>query len=212
MIELDNTLSVHEAVYRALRWQIMIGHVTPGKNLTLRGISALFKVSMTPVRESVRRLNAEGAIILSSSGRISVPELNNERIEELFVLRSLLEPELSSRALPRVHNALIERLTIINDLIDKLILKKDSIGYLQRNIEFHKTLYLRAQSPAILASLENVWLQLGPMTRRLYDKEIQNKNTFNHKKILSSLQSGDDTSLRLSIRTDVLSGLNMILG
>jgi len=211
MIELDKSLSIHEAVYRALRFQVMIGKIKPGENLTLRGISSLLKVSMTPVRESVRRLNAEGALSLSTSGRISVPELNNDRIEELFVLRSLLEPELASRALPRAHNALIERLIIINDLIDQMILKKDSVGYLQKNIEFHKTLYLRAQSPTILASLENVWLQSGPTMKSIYDKEIKKKNTFNHKKILSALQNGDDSGLRLSVRTDIISGLNMLI-
>ena len=211
MIMLDKSLSVHESVYRSLRFQVMIGQIKPGQNLTLRGISSILNVSMTPVRESIRRLNAEGALLLSSSGRISVPELNNDRIEELFILRSLLEPELASRALPRVHNALIERLTLINDSIDKMIIKNDSIGYLQKNIEFHKTLYLRAQSPTILASLENVWLQSGPTMRSIYEKEIKEINTFNHKKILSALQTGDDSVLRLSVRNDVISGLKMLL-
>ena len=95
MIMLDKSLSVHESVYRSLRFQVMIGQIKPGQNLTLRGISSILNVSMTPVRESIRRLNAEGALLLSSSGRISVPELNNDRIEELFILRSLLEPELA---------------------------------------------------------------------------------------------------------------------
>ena len=82
---------------------------------------------------------------------------------------------------------------------------------MQKNIEFHKTLYLRAQSPTILASLENVWLQSGPTMRSIYEKEIKEINTFNHKKILSALQTGDDSVLRLSVRNDVISGLKMLL-
>ena len=38
---------------------------------------------MTPAREAVRRLVAEGALTLSASGRISTPNLSVERIEEL---------------------------------------------------------------------------------------------------------------------------------
>jgi len=64
---------------------------------------------MTPAREAVRRLAAEGALTLSNSGRISAPLLANERIEELAALRALIEPELASRALPRAHPALIDR-------------------------------------------------------------------------------------------------------
>ena len=47
-------------------------------------------------------------------GAVSTPELSNERIEELAALRALDRSELASRALPRAHIALIERLQTIN--------------------------------------------------------------------------------------------------
>ena len=76
----------------------MHGELGPGEALTLRGIGKTYDVSMTPARESVRRLVAEGALFLSSSGRVSTPVLSNERIEELATLRAMLEPELATRA------------------------------------------------------------------------------------------------------------------
>ena len=103
-------VAAHDRVYRALRARIMHGEIAPGVALTLRGIGKEFDVSMTPAREAVRRLVAEGALFLSSSGRVSTPELTGERIEELAALRALLEVELASRALPRAHIALIDRL------------------------------------------------------------------------------------------------------
>ncbi|MEP3035647.1 MAG: GntR family transcriptional regulator, partial [Pseudoruegeria sp.] len=90
----DPNLSASEGVYRTLRGKIMHGEIEPGQALTLRGIGKEFGVSMTPAREAVRRLSAEGALTLSVSGRISTPELKPERIEELASIRSLLEPEL----------------------------------------------------------------------------------------------------------------------
>lgn len=77
----------------------MHGELLPGQALTLRGVGKEYEMSMTPVREAMRRLVAEGALSLSSSGRITTPELSNERIEELAAIRALLEPELASRAL-----------------------------------------------------------------------------------------------------------------
>ena len=63
--------------------------------LTLRGIGKDFEVSMTPAREAVRRLVAEGrADAVGRPGRVSTPELSNERIEELAALRALIETEL----------------------------------------------------------------------------------------------------------------------
>lgn len=167
---LDATIPAHERVYRTLRSRVMHGALEPGAALTLRGIASEFDVSMTPAREAVRRLVAEGALKMSSSGRVSTPELTNERIEELAALRALLEPELASRALPRAHFALIERMQAINTLIEETIVKHDAVGYVRTNLEFHRTLYLRAQAPAMLALIETVWLQSGPTMRALYER------------------------------------------
>ena len=76
----DPNASAHERLYRSLRQQVMHGELDPGQSLTLRGLGKTYGVSMTPAREAVRRLVAEGALTLSSSGRISTPELTPERI------------------------------------------------------------------------------------------------------------------------------------
>lgn len=189
----------------------MSGAIDPGVALTIRGIAAEFPVSMTPAREAVRRLAAEGALSLSASGRISTPVLSNERIEELAALRALLEPELASRALPRAHAALIDRMEDINHGIDRTIAGGDAGGYIRANLEFHRTLYLRAQAPAILATIETVWLQLGPTMRVLYERLQRQQASMNHLKIISALRAGDEPGLRLAVRQDVTGGLRMLL-
>ncbi len=204
-------LPAHERVYRALRARVMHGLIAPGAALTLRGIGAEFGVSMTPAREAVRRLVAEGALKLSASGRVSTPELSAERIEELAALRALLEPELASRALPRAHVALIDRMQAINGVIEEMIVKSDASGYVRSNQEFHRTLYLRAQAPAMLALVETVWLQSGPTMRMLYERLQRRQASENHRKILAALHAGDDPGLRLAVRMDVTQGLRMLV-
>ena len=208
----DPTPSAHDRVYRGLRTRIMHGDMAPGQALTLRGIGKEFGVSMTPAREAVRRLVAEGALTLSSSGRVSTPELSNDRIEELAALRSLIEVELASRALPRAHLALIERLQTINASVSEMVVEQDAVGYIRTNLEFHRTLYLRAQAPAMLAMAETVWLQLGPTMRRLYGRLQRKEPPHNHRLILAALRAGDEPGLRLAVRTDVTQGLRMLAG
>lgn len=206
----DPLPSAHDRVYRTLRSQIMHGEIEPGHALTLRGIGKDFGVSMTPAREAVRRLVAEGALTLSSSGRVSTPELSNERIEELAAMRALIEVELASRALPRAHLALIDRLQAINGTVSEAVSKGDAVSYIRRNLEFHRTLYLRAQAPAMLAMAETVWLQLGPTMRALYGKLNRTEVPANHRLILAALRAGDEPGLRLAVRTDVTQGLRML--
>ncbi len=208
----DSSAAAHEQVYRALRMRIMHGEIAPASALTLRGIGKEFNVSMTPAREAVRRLAAEGALFISSSGRISTPELSNDRIEELATLRALIEPELASRALPRAHFALIDRLETINHGVSQMIARHDAAGYIRMNLEFHRTLYLRAQSPAMLAIAETVWLQLGPTMRALYGRLNRTEPPAHHRMILSALKAGDEPGLRLAVRTDATQGLRMLKG
>lgn len=188
----------------------MYGEIAPGQSLTLRGIGREFGVSMTPAREALRRLVAEGALTLTSSGRMSTPELSNDRLEELAALRSLLEVELASRALPRAHIALIDRLSTINNSIAEDIARHDAVGYIRHNLEFHRTLYLRAQAPAMLAMTETVWLQLGPTMRSLYGRLNQKEPPRYHRLIISALKAGDEPALRLAVRMDVTQGLRML--
>jgi len=207
----DAAISAHDRVYRTLRSRIMHGEMPPGQALTLRGIGKQFEVSMTPAREAVRRLAAEGALKMSSSGRISTPELSSDRIEELASLRALLEPELASRALPRAHMALIERLQTINTNVSEAVVKQDAVGYIRSNLEFHRTLYLRAQAPAMLAMAETVWLQMGPTMSKLYGRLKRTEVPPHHRLIVAALRAGDEPGLRLAIRTDVTQGLRLLV-
>lgn len=189
----------------------MLGKLPPGNALTLRGIGTEFSVSMTPAREAVRRLVAEGALLLSASGRVSTPEIGIERIEELAAIRALLEPELASRAMPRAYPALIKRLRLMNSSVDEAIVKRDAVGYMRSNLDFHRTLYLRAQAPAMLAVVETVWLQLGPTMQKLYSKMERSKRLGQHMAILRALSAGNEHALREAVERDVTEGLRMLI-
>ncbi|MFK7746104.1 MAG: GntR family transcriptional regulator [Roseobacter sp.] len=206
----DGTTAAHDRIFRALRARIMQGDIAPGQAMTLRGIGKAYDVSMTPAREAVRRLVAEGALTMSSSGRISTPELSNERIEELAALRALIEVELASRALPRAHMALIERLQSINNTVSEAVAHRDPVSYIRTNLEFHRTLYLRAQAPAMLAMAETVWLQMGPTMRALYGRLRRTEAPQYHRLIIAALRAGDEPGLRLAVRSDVTQGLRML--
>ncbi|WP_039017890.1 GntR family transcriptional regulator [Halocynthiibacter namhaensis] len=201
----------HDVLYRNLRTQIMHGELAPGESLTVRGLAAKWNLSMTPAREALRRLSAEGALTISASGRVSTPTLSNDRIEELAALRALLEPELASRALPRAHMALIDRLQMINSSVAEAVVKQDAVAYIRTNLEFHRTLYLRAQAPAMLAMIETVWLQMGPTMRALYGRLRRAEPPANHRLIIAALRAGDEPGLRLAVRADATQGLRMLV-
>ena len=206
----DSYLPTHDQLFRTLRKRVMFGEVSPGQAMTLRGIATEFEISVTPVREALKRLAAEGALSISVTGRFQTPELSQDRIEELASLRALIEVELAVRALPRAHMALIERLQTINNSIALAVAKADAVTYIRTNLEFHRTLYLRAQAPAMLATVETVWLQMGPTMRALYGRLQRKDPPINHRLILAALKAGDEAGLRVAVRADVTQGLRML--
>ena len=127
-------------------------------------------------------------------------------------IRALLEPELAARALPRAHLALLDRLDTINTTVAEAVAKRDAVGYIRANLEFHRTLYLRAQAPAMLALAETVWLQMGPTMRALYGRLRRTDPPRHHRLILAALKAGDEPGLRVAVRADVTQGLRLLAG
>ena len=62
----------------------------------------------------------------------------------------------------------------------------------------------------MLALIENIWLQIGPTMRSLYEEATIKEAPTHHKLILAALKAADESSLRLMVRTDVTKGLRML--
>ncbi len=200
----------HERVYRVLRARILAGGMAPGAALTLRGIAEALGVSMTPAREAVRRLVAERALAMGPSGRVTVPVPDGRTLDELFAARRLLEPELAVRALPNVDRRLVARLRSLDEAIDAAIAAGDAAAYVRANNAFHATLYARADSPALMALVESVWLQTAPMMRRVYGRLGTAALADYHGAALEALAARDAEALRAAIRQDIDQGAALL--
>ena len=69
-------IPTHEITYARLRDMILYGELAPGQPVTIQGLIADLGAGMTPVREAIRRLAAEGALLPQGNRRVSVPRLS----------------------------------------------------------------------------------------------------------------------------------------
>lgn len=65
----------HQQVYGRLRAKVLFGDLAPGQPVTIKGLVDDLGAGMTPVREALRRLTAEGALEFQGNRRICVPVL-----------------------------------------------------------------------------------------------------------------------------------------
>ena len=76
-----------DAVYEVLRACIIEGEFAPGQRLLSDAIASDLKVSRTPVREALRKLEAEGLIEASGRAGLTVREISEEDLSEFFFVR-----------------------------------------------------------------------------------------------------------------------------
>ena len=200
----------HEVIYQKLRDKILYGDFKPGKAVTLQGIAEELQVSLTPIRESVRRLIAERALEFHGNRRISVPVMTEARLEEIYTARISLETELMKRALNSVTSQKIDVLRRIDEQVDVAINEGDTYNYLKYNFEFHYELYNMKDSEIILPMVRTLWLQLGPSQRVVCGRYGTSGLSDQHKNALRAIDAGDHEGALEAIREDILQGRQLI--
>ena len=203
-------LPAHELAYRDLKQRILYGEFKPGRPVTLQGIADELGVSLTPIRESVRRLIAERALQFHGNRRISVPQMTHGRLEEIYTVRSKLEPELAWRATKHVTNADIDRLEAIDAELDQAIADGDVGAYLKHNFRFHRALYSRADSEVLLPIVESLWLQFGPSLRVVCGRYGTSGLSDQHKETIKALRAKNAGSVQKAILQDIAQGSTFV--
>ncbi|MBL4604075.1 MAG: GntR family transcriptional regulator [Emcibacteraceae bacterium] len=200
----------HETVYESLYESIISGHFEPGKTLTIRGLAEQLDVSPMPIREAIRRLVALGALEMQSTRRVAVAQMTDDRYREIIAARTLLEPEISARALPNLNKQLILKLEKIDDEIEDAINKGEPILYSQKNREFHFTIYKAANCPIMLRLIESIWLQFGPFMRIVVGRLGTSYIVDQHINAITAIKNKDERALREAIKKDIYDGMDRI--
>src|SRR3977135_4649241 len=93
--------SLRHQVYDSLREALTAGRFLPGQKLTFRFVAGALGVSLTPVREALRRLVAEGAFEMQPNRSVRVPLMTRAKILELRDIRIALEGLAAKQAAKR---------------------------------------------------------------------------------------------------------------
>lgn len=149
--------SLTSAVADKLRDQIIRGEIAEGALLRQDAIATQYRVSRIPVREALRQLDAEGLIAIMPNRGAVVPALSPDDVEELFLIRALLEPEVLKLSIPRLtEDDFSEAASILRNYVSELRRDDHVSSWGRLNWQFHSVLYSRANQPRFLAIIRNV--------------------------------------------------------
>lgn len=149
--------SLTSAVADKLRDQIIRGEIQEGAQLRQDAIATQYRVSRIPVREALRQLDAEGLIAIVPNRGAVVPALSPDDIEELFSIRTLLEPEVLKLSIPHLtEQDFSDAAAVLREYVSELRREDHLSTWGRLNWQFHSILYSRANQPRFMAIIRNV--------------------------------------------------------
>lgn len=200
----------HERAYRRLREMVLYGELAPGQPVTIQGLADLAGLGMTPVREAIRRLTSQGALVLKGNRRVEVPELTLAQFGELAFARRAVEPELARRAVENMTEIDVEALAAEDRYVDEAIAFGDVRGYLEHNHLFHAGLYAHSGAEVLIAISEMIWLRSGPPLRVMLGRAGTANLPDMHQEALAAMRIGDAEAVAAAIRGDIDQGIAQV--
>ena len=108
LFEPINHSTMHERVYEQIRDAFASGRVVPGQRIVIREFARSFGTSMMPIRDALRRLEAEHAVVTTTGRNLAVPIMTASDYEELCLIRVSLEGLAASEAAKTITEAQIQ--------------------------------------------------------------------------------------------------------
>ena len=203
--------SLRAQVYDFLREALTSGKFKPGQKVTFRAVAGTQGVSLTPVREALRRLVAEGAFEMQPNRSVRVPLMTRARVLELRDLRMAVEGLAAEKAALLATKAQVAKVRRVAHEIMVARGRGDSVLDRMKVREFHFSLYAIADQPALLRVIEGLWLQTGPYLNLLYPDYIGSpRGPETRARIIRALQSHDAATARREIEGDVRRALTYV--
>jgi len=195
--------TVQDRVYRRIREMILNGEIEPGQSVTIPGLSAAFQVSAMPIREALRRLMAEQALMVVAGRSVGVPVLTRMRLADLRRVRREVEGLAIAWAAERIGHADLRRLDAVVEEMQRAADARDGRRYVPANRDFHFTIYRAGQSPTLLSIIESLWLQIGPYFHVLRASENWHAANSCHQAMLRALRRRDITAAVDALQRDI---------
>jgi DNA-binding GntR family transcriptional regulator len=163
-----------EAVYIETRSRILKGTLAPGLAVNQEALAADLGVSITPLREALRRLEMEGLIRLEAHRTMIITPLTSKELEETYAIRTELDPFAAGLAASNVSTAQLE-------VIYRLARQKavsDPVLQLERNRGFHRAVYSSCGNHALINLLEQLWDRTDRYRLILIREELLRRSTW----------------------------------
>lgn len=196
-----------DKAYEVIRSALLRGELTDGARLKEKDLAESIGVSRTPVREALRRLNAEGLIEFTSNHRAAVALWSGENVDDLFSLRARLESFAAKLASERITADKIAELEGLAESMEQAAranrVSFDRIS--QLNGQFHKIILEASGSKRLRALMAGlIELPIILRTYHHYTPDELSRSFGHHREMISAFQAHDGEWARCVMTSHIL--------
>jgi DNA-binding GntR family transcriptional regulator len=180
-----------EEAFIAIRRLIERGTLPGGAKLTLSSLSDELQMSLTPIREALRMLQANGLVEYKRHHGHVVTRYSIQRAEETYLLRQTLEPLATKLA---AQNATAGELRAIRDLHEefRLVVAGDPPRFadvVDLNARWHRMVYTAAHSTLLDEFIERLWN--GVPYQAIWFVQRRHRSVADHEAVTAALEARD---------------------
>ncbi len=204
-----------DTVYQEIRTRILSGAIAPLTQLKEEDLAQMCGVSRTPIREALRRLEADMLIQRTDTQRSFVPVWTQDEIEEIFLLRGMLEGHAAARAATQITPEQLMQLREYDQAINDAI-TSDPIDYdafVATNRLFHDLVLEAAHSPR-LARLVGLLVEQPILHRTAYryGREGMRRSHAGHEELIMAFEAHDSRWAEFVMQSHIRQALHATVG
>jgi DNA-binding GntR family transcriptional regulator len=157
-----------QRVYETLRERILTGAYGPGFRLVIDAAAAELGVSAVPVREAIRRLEAEGLVLYRPNVGAQVTPAEPELFDDELSVVAVLEGYATAAAAPLLTVSDFARLRETTDLMVSAMERMDPLAFGRQNHQFHAVFADRCPNRPLVEMLREVERRLDGIRRTVF--------------------------------------------
>ena len=185
-----NQVMKRDLIVEDLRRRILSGELPRGARMPQDELARQFDASITPVREALRLLEAEGLLVSEPHRGVRVAGVDIDKVKATYVVRRLTESYAMRRATARMSRLDLTRVRAMIDKMENRIHAGDLESFRADNREFHFFFYDRCGMDGLRDQIDGMW-QAFPWDLLLGSPERTAQSHQEHLTILKAVESGD---------------------
>lgn len=193
-LKLKKRKTLNNQVYETLKEAILNGYLKPGQRLRQDHLSEQMGVSRMPLREAFNKLEMQGLVTVVPHKGAMVAKFSRDELQDIYMIRSLLEGHGTMLAIQKVINEkqedLLDDMQKILESMEHRLEKGDLKEMVRLNHTFHKTIYQGSGSKRLYQMITNLWDSFPKYSISLFQVHARQSQMW-HRKIMDAFLAKD---------------------